>query len=300
MFREIAIEPEVMAHWEWFLKLYDKFGYHEGMLIADFPTSWRREVIERANELVREGVNQEIKVRSMVSRLQLDSFKAGLYSSGRQPGEHASWLDKAKNQNPPFDAIVACVTGECLPPVVVAKDFFWEDPLLMAKRQNRIARNATCLVGAAEKLLRQAKEIRFVDRFFNPKKPEKRNPFVRLVDYLHECNPEARRLQIYTQLVLEEATPDDYNRFLEHELPTGFSLEVFFLEKLEQGENLHPRFLMADIGGLQYDHGLDEGDGTCVVNVLEKDFKERLWEEYSPDSKVFGFHRRFPSIVLGG
>ena len=300
MFKEIAVEPEVMAHWEWFLKLYDKFGYHEGMLLAEFPTSWRREVIKRANELVREGINQEIKVRSMVARMQRDSFREGLYSDRRQPGNQASWLDKAKDQYPPFDAIVACFNGECRPPVVAAQDFFWEDPLLVAKRQERIPRNAASLVGAAEKLLRKAREIRVVDRFFNPKKQEKRNPFVRLVDYLHAYNPEARRLQIYTQLVLEEATPSDYHRFLEHELPTGFSLEVFFLEKLEGGENLHPRFILADIGGLQYDHGLDEGDGTCVVNVLGRDLKQRLWEEYSPNSEIFGFHPRHPRIVLGG
>lgn len=300
MFREIAVEPEVMAHWDWFLKLYDKFGYHEGILLAEFPSNWRREVIERANELVTEGVNQEIKVRSMVARMQRDAFKEALYSSGRQPGNHGSWFENANSQDPPFDAIVANVTGECVPPVVAVQEFFWEDPLLAARRQRRIARNATALVGAAEKLLLKAKEIRFVDRFFNPKRLEKRNPFVRMVDCLHECNPEARRLQIYTQLVLEEATPEDYGRYIEHELPSGFSLEVFFLEKLEDGENLHPRFLMTDIGGLQYDHGLDEGDGTCVVNVLDRDFKQKLWEEYSPDSTIFGFHPRYPRIVLGG
>lgn len=300
MFKEIAVEPDVMAHWEWFLKLYDKFGYHEGMLLAEFPASWRREVIKRARELVIEGVNQEVKVSSMVARMQKDSFKEGLYSGGRHPSSHAAWLDMAKNQSPPFHAIVACLTGNCQPPLVAAKEFFWEDPLLAAKRQARIPRNAASLVGAAEKLLRKAKEIRFIDRYFNPKKPEKRNPFVWLVDYLHRYNPEARRLQIYTQLVLEEAAPCDYDRFLEHELPTGFSLEVFFLEKLEGGENLHPRFLLADVGGLQYDHGLDEGNGTCLVNVLERDLKRQLWDEYSPDSKVFGFHPRHPRIVLGG
>lgn len=299
MFREIAVEPEVMAHWEWFMKLYDKFGFHEGMLLADYPASWRREVIKRANELVQEGVNQEIKVRSMVERLKADAFKARLYSSGRKSGDHATWIDNATDQNPPFDAIVARVDTERLPPVVAARDFFWEDPLLIAKRQDRIQRTAASLVGAAEKLLRKATEVRFVDRYFNPRRPEKRNPFVRLVDFLHANNPAARRIHIYTQLVLEEATPDDYHRFLEHELPSGFSLEVFFLERLEGGENLHPRFLLADLGGLQYDHGLDEGDGTCVVGVLDKALRDQLWEEYSPNSTAFGFNRRHPRISLG-
>ena len=210
------------------------------------------------------------------------------------------WAKNAQEQNPPFDAIIACQGADCGGGIVAAEDFFWESPLLAPKRQDRIQRNAHSLVGAAEKLLRKAKEVRFVDRFFNPKRREKRNPFVRMVDLLHAGKGGARRLQIYTQLTLEEATPDDYRHYLEHELPSGFSLEVFFLKKIKGGENLHPRFLLADIGGLQYDHGLDEGEGTCLVNVLDKPMRDQLWQEYSPDSTTFGFHDEHPSIKLGG
>lgn len=299
MFKEIAVDPEVMARWEWFLKLYDRFGFDEGMLLAEFPKSWRREVIERAKSLIDEDVNQEIKVRSMVKRLTSERFKECLYSCGRDPGNHPSWIQKARNQSPPFDVIVAVMNGEALPNMVPACDFFWEDPRLKAKRQSRICRDSESLIGACEKMLRKATQIRFIDRFFNPKKREKRLPFVRLVDFLHENNPSGRSLQIFTQLTLEEVTPEDYQEHLEHELPTGFILEVIFLKKIDGGENLHPRFLLSDLGGMQYDHGLDEGDGTCLVTILESEMHKQLWEEYSPDSTVFARHRKHPRITLG-
>ncbi len=301
MFREIAIEPEVMAHWEWFLKLYDRFGYDEGMLLAEFPSSsWRREVIERANALIKEGVNQEIKVRSMVKRLQADRFKECLFSRDRTTGEFSTWLQKASNTQPSFDVIVAIPNGDLPSGIVAACDFFWEDDQLQAKRQDRITRDSSSLIGASEKMLLKATKIRFIDRFFNPRKKEKRDPFVRLIDFLHANNKDARKIQIYTQLIVEEATPEDYKRYLDHELPTGFSLEVFFLEKMDGGENLHPRFILTDVGGMQYDHGLDEGDGTCLVTILQSEIRKRLWDEYSPESQVFGRHSRYSSITIGG
>jgi hypothetical protein len=301
MFREIAIEPEVMAHWEWFLKLYDRFGYDKGMLLAEFPSkSWKREVIERANALIKEGVNQEIKVRSMVSRLQSDRFKESLYSRTRTTGEFLTWLQKAYNAQPSFDAVVAMPHHDLPTGTIAANEFFWEHDDLQAKRQDRIARDSNTLIGACEKMLLKAKQIRFIDRFFNPKQKQKRDPFVRLVDFLDTNNKGARNIQIYTQLVMEDAAPGDYKRLLDLELPTGFTLDVFFLEKINGGENLHPRFILTDLGGMQYDHGLDEGDGTCLVSILESDLRRRLWEEYSPASPVFGRHKDHPHITIGG
>lgn len=299
MFKEIAIEPEVMARWEWFLKLYDMFGYDKGMLLVEFPNCWRRQVIEIANILIKQGVNQEIKVRSMVERLRDDRFKKCLFYRERTIGEFATWIQRASSAQPPFDVIVGNPGSNSPSGMVTADDFFWEDRRLQAKRYERIPRNATDLIKACEKMLLNSEEVRFIDRYFNPRKKEKRDPFVRLIDFLHDQNKAARKIQIYTQLILEEATPDDYRKKLEHELPTGFSLEVFFLEKIDGGENLHPRFILTDLGGMQYDHGLDEGDGTSLVAILQSEMRTQLWGEYAPGSKVFGRHPKYPSITLG-
>lgn len=299
MFKEIAIEPEVIARYEWFLAVYEKFGFDKGLLLADYPGTWRKMVMERARELVLEGVNQDIKVSSMIKRLTSEKFKSCLFSNGRIPGDEESWLASAIEQKPSFDLIVAFLHGEGASGIIPAEEFFWEDERLISKTQSRVLRTKESLIGASEKLLMKAKEIRFVDRFFNPNKPEKLDPFVALIDFIHKHNCPAKSLQIYTQLILEEVTPGDYKKRLEHELPSGFSLEVFFLKKIEGGENLHPRFILGDIGGLQYDHGLDEGDGTCIVHILNNDLRAQIWDEYSPESKVFDRHPKYPSVVLG-
>jgi hypothetical protein len=299
MFKEIAIEPEVMARWEWFLAVYEKFGFDKGLLLAEYPGDWRKKVMERARELVFEGINQDIKVSSMIKRIRSEKFKSCLYSNGRIPGNSKNWLADTIEQEPEFDVIVAFLRDALHPRQIPAEDFFWEDERFLPKTQDRVPRTTKALIGTAAKLLTKAKQIRFIDRFFNPNKPEKREPFVALIDFIHGHNCPAKRIQIYTQLTLEEATPDDYKNRLEHELPSGFSLEVFFLKKIEGGENLHPRFILGDIGGLQYDHGLDEGDGTCIVHILNHDLRSQIWEEYSPESKVFDRHPKYPRLVLG-
>jgi hypothetical protein len=59
-------------------------------------------------------------------------------------------------------------------------------------------------------------------------------------------------------------------------IPAGNTLTVFFWQRKADGKRLHPRFILTELGGLQPDHGLDEGDAegdTTIVHLMD----EAVW-----------------------
>ena len=53
-------------------------------------------------------------------------------------------------------------------------------------------------------------------------------------------------------------------------------------------ETLHPRYVLTDVGGLSYDHGLDEDlahESTTDVHLHNHDERTNAWSQYD-DSPV--------------
>ena len=308
LYKEFAIDPDVMARWEWFLPIHEMFGFENGRLIAEFPGKWRRQVMQKAEQLINEGSNSPMTGIFMIEVLRSEEFRAALYSSGRQPDEKAAtWLEKAQSQDPPFDAIVTENLDEEEEGLLKAELGFWKKSAFKQRRQCRIKRSADELVGAPERLLRKSREIRLVDPYFDPRD---NRPFVRMVDFLHEARrPGETSIEIYTrpeirrdgELIKPKKRLAEFSRNLDPELPSGWKVTVHLLEtgSDEESENLHPRFLLTELGGVQYDYGLGEGKGTTVVTLLDEDFRKQLWEEYSPETTTFCHHPEFPSVVIG-
>jgi hypothetical protein len=67
-------------------------------------------------------------------------------------------------------------------------------------------------------------------------------------------------------------------------LPNDWQLTVCYWEKLPSGGKPHARFLLTEIGGIYFDHGIDEGDGETLVTLLEDTVWEPLFALY--DSRV--------------
>ena len=73
-------------------------------------------------------------------------------------------------------------------------------------------------------------------------------------------------------------------------LPEQTKLKGFFWEPKQGGEKLHPRFLLTELGGIQFDYGLDEGDGakdTTIVSALDHALYEQLRQDYSATGTAF-------------
>jgi hypothetical protein len=67
------------------------------------------------------------------------------------------------------------------------------------------------------------------------------------------------------------------------------TLRIVRLEQRPQGEQLHNRYILTDVGGVLFGAGLDEGDDgiTDDVHLLDRAQYEQRWQQYASDSPAF-------------
>ena len=72
-------------------------------------------------------------------------------------------------------------------------------------------------------------------------------------------------------------------------IPEDLTLTVYRWKEREGGEKLHNRYILTDIGGVQFGHGLDEGDlgTTDDVSRLGDDTYAKRWENYAGPNFAF-------------
>jgi hypothetical protein len=157
------------------------------------------------------------------------------------------------------------------------------------------------MLDCVERLLAHSDELVLVDRNFDPRKPRFAKPF----EAFTSVRPGWRRLELHTALPSgfdadrQEAA---YRRALELAVPERTTLTVCFWPGLEGGERLHPRFVLTDRGGVQFDYGLDEGESqadTTLVTLLEHEVFLGLWADYRPGAKKFGQARTVQAVGRG-
>jgi hypothetical protein len=73
-------------------------------------------------------------------------------------------------------------------------------------------------------------------------------------------------------------------------MPTGNRLIVFFWQRQPGGKKMHPRYILTELGGLQPDFGLDEGDApgdTTEVALLGETIWEKTRGDYCATGETF-------------
>ena len=66
----------------------------------------------------------------------------------------------------------------------------------------------------------------------------------------------------------------NYRQVLGNSIPEGLKISLHWWTT-SGTENIHPRFVLTDIGGLHFDHGTDPGHGTSIVHLLNR----TRWQE---------------------
>jgi hypothetical protein len=73
-------------------------------------------------------------------------------------------------------------------------------------------------------------------------------------------------------------------------IPSGTKLKAFFWLRKPEGKRLHPRFILTEMGGLQPDYGLDEGDAvgdTTIVSLMSENVWQTARSDYCSGSQSF-------------
>ena len=164
----------------------------------------------------------------------------------------------------------------------------WRTPVSVV-----VDRTAVSMADGVAAMLRCATYLLFVDPHFRASLPRFRNPLAAFLRYVRTDAPQVT-IELHTGHVTENA-PDwdtfrrECKRYLPRLVPTGLRLTVRRWKIRAHGERLHNRYILADIGGVQFGVGLDEGgQGTTDdVTLLSPQSYRRRFNEYSGPGHAF-------------
>jgi hypothetical protein len=283
MIHEFALDPGVLASWGAFRYFVDQFGVAHGRLISRFPREWKR--------LVYEACTGCLPVERKRIEESLRSIDKKLISTGRDYLRSRPWINNAiqSHAERPFRAILTTASHAAGSDILNAEEVTSETPRWKVDRGFPVARQALPMADAAAALLRCSSEIVFVDQHFYCAAKHGR-PLAQFLTHACSGSP-LRRLEYHLNAdgaadwFREEL--DKQRRFLN--LPPGIRMGFFRWKTVDGGDNMHPRYILTEIGGVRFDYGLDEGaDGeTTDVELLSDNVYSARWAQFLPDSTAF-------------
>lgn len=280
MLYEYAVEPEVLGTWSEFRYFLEQFGIGQGRLIANYPKGW--------GQMVWEACLESDPVKRKRIELRLGELRRKTAATRRAYTDGEPWLTNAlaAHQQEPFHAIV--VKSECAHPHALrAEELDATTPLWKVETDGCIQRTALTMAALAGPLLRHSSEIRFVDQHYSPT--------VKHGKPLAAFIAEARRGKVLVSMEYHlnaNGSADHFcselDRRRQHlHLLAGEKIVFVRWRCIDDGENQHPRYILTNRGGLRYDYGLDEGNGTTDWSRLSEDLWRQRLQQYRPDAGVF-------------
>ena len=282
MLKEFALEPEAVSRWESLRYFADRFGTAQGRLISQYPQTWLRDVWDQCAE--------ETPLRRQRFQATLDMLRSRLIKTGRPYSASRSWLQNAMDAHraEPFSAIIAA-TGNHQPEVLCADEITDQTALWKVEPSGKCSRSARELAALVAPLLRLSTKIRFIDQHF-------------------KCTARyCRPLAEFLQLAFSGKKPDAIEYHVNADdsadsFRSGLERQQWFLKIpgnehvtfrrwrcIDGGENLHPRYILTNRGGVRIDYGLDEGDQgeTTDWNLMTDEHREERFRQFDRNSPCF-------------
>jgi hypothetical protein len=288
MHKEFAIDPNVVSSWERLQFLSNCVGFDKGRVVVGCPNKvdWYRTV----HKLCASVDDKTNKVAEKLIRLIFDK-KAVVNKELSDWDNNEEWLLNVIREDEHVkgglcDGIVTKAADPNRPKVVGFDSLDDENPVWMCI-PGQIPRESKWIVQAARILLRYSSEIVVIDRYINPSNTRYSKPLSSFLDAVFSSSSRPNdhqhvvgRLEFhifddpdsYRFFSSDRATDLYSSKFSKH-IPIGNSL-VIKRWRPERGK-MHARYILTELGGISYDHGLDEGAETTDVHLMS----EQLWRE---------------------
>lgn len=305
MLYEYAVEPRAIgASWESFRYLIEKFGFHRGRLISRFPKTWERQVIETA----KQSGMKEVRFKSLVEKLKTAKTEALIRRCREYDPCVGDWLDNAIHQHTldPFHAIIASENRGEKDFILEADDIDEQAPLMKASNSREVLRTGKDLAEAMSLVLRTAKEVLFVDRFFDVREDNYKETLQELLYVIAENGLSTASCEIHfhehkTRPSIDNIEENAGNWFVDV-IPEGMSVKMFVWQEKENGADFHARFLLTDIGGISVDAGFSaEGPHQKVLlTLIDYELSQEKLAAFRHDSKDYELIRPVLEISSDG
>lgn len=298
MIHEFAVDPALVAAWyqrelgRFFAR---EFGVGTPRIISRFPRSWKKRVWE---EFRQSGSCSDLDERRMTAILK-DISEKMVKRPSIDWDNSKSWLENAESEDRlvPFHAILSDENPRYHKRVLRSQSIDHKTSVWHLPTQRRVPRNAHSLQEVAAPMLRIASKILFVDPHFDTI-TRYVQPFAHYFKAIMDSRIGSRSAQAsrttLPSLEIHCAEKRMRGEFSEiaHILPQHLSIVIYTLKSLRGGQSLHNRYILTDVGGLEFAHGLDEGtspasDDRDDVLLLEQDIFRQLWDQYANGAHAF-------------
>lgn len=281
MIKEFALEPEaITTSYRDFCYFTEKFGVHQGRVIAEFPRKWKKMVCESAQR-THSG---KVEFTKIIERLKMLNDQT-LLNSGRPGGDGTKcWVDRAMDEHirSPFAGIIAHA-NPAYPDLLIAAGLDDADIRFHATGQRHITRTAAEIVDCVRLLLKTSKMVKLVDPHFDPKRARWRRMLALVLAALADNEQNSIKLEIHRAA---NALPGNlrylFDSYIPDMRPANITVQIF----LHPEKAMHNRFILAGGGGASFHTGLDDNeDGnstpTDLVSFLSPEIFTTEWSRYS-------------------
>lgn len=284
MFREYALEPAVISSWERARYFLDAFGPWKGRFLAEFPKNWIGEVYRR----LQCPPLEKKRIEERLIRLDKRVFSA---RSAADFDRQKSWLENAlaEHTRVPFTGIVADEPGSN--DVIGAAVVDDSDPRWATPTGAFVARTAKAIVAAVELLVASTNTLIWIDPYFAANSVARRVVFSELCHRL----PSVTRVTVHVGLGRDQdPTFETYRKRLTADLaphlPSGFEVRVRCWSQRTNGERLHNRYLITNVGGIKFGDSIAQGAGSGEedhLSLLDEPSRLKLIRSYQDPGDAF-------------
>jgi hypothetical protein len=281
MFREYALEPAALSSWEQFRFFLSQIGPWRGRFIAQYPKHWKRMVYDAL--ACADVARSRIEARLATLDARVFSSRPGAPYDGSR-----SWLRNALDEHArrPFHAIIAA-SVDAAAGAIDAAEINDDHPAWKLDQGDLIARDPVAFAVALRLLLAQSRRIAIIDPYFRGDQRDKRAPLTEFC--IHVPSSSAVEIHASTIHVADDFFRQVAQQHLPADLPSGRGVTLHTWQQRPRGPRLHNRYLLTEIGGVQFGDGVETGNPgeTDRISILEEATRAELWAQYVEPGNAF-------------
>lgn len=285
MINEYALEPSLLNNWKDFRYFVEKFGISQGRLISKYPKRWKRLVYDSLSgcaEIERKRIEE-----------QLCTIDARLLARACDFDLALDWETNAEKEhlNRPFHAIIAKNNPRVKGYVLEADSICDSNPLWNIHRSKIIKRCADEIAGCAKSLIFMSRKIFIIDPYFAPDKVTYRRTLEAILMLAvagQKCPPPKFEIHLKDHWG-ETHFKNECQRFLPSIVPKSILIKLLRWREKPNGDQLHNRYILTDLGGIRFGAGLCEGNPqqTDEVELLEETIVKQRLADYKLETPAF-------------
>ncbi|MEE4741446.1 hypothetical protein V2K88_07195 [Pseudomonas alliivorans] len=277
-----AIEPDAINNWKDLRYVLEKFGYSKGLLVARYPKSWMKMVMDACHS---NGV-RDIDLARVEEKLRIVKddrlVRMGL------PYEGGNWLESVNHESVLNELFAVLIKGQSTSDKHHNIDDAHEG-LFENRREVHVKRNANALAEAAKYVLAVSDKIILVDPYF-----QSRRKCTKVLDsMLNICRADGA---LPSQVIIfsdysndprrSTLVRDEYEKLLSAWIEQGVRFNVSRVAGDQLDQDFHARYLFNKNAGLRFDRGFvepeahDEREHDTDVICIDAAVVNQLWTRF--------------------